>query len=173
MKTIFPALLAAAAVTLSPGAGAAPLIWTLLDVELDDGGIVTGQFTYDAGSNTFSGVNVVASGLPGTVFNVVLEGDAESLALVPAGPLAGAPLLQLIFDAPLSDLEGTFIGLVNPFLPAASSFQALCEDAGCVSAVFQRSFVDGGVLSSPVPLPAAAWLLGGALGALPLVRRRS
>jgi hypothetical protein len=90
---------------------------------------------------------------------------------VPDGALTSSPVLQLIFDTPLTN-DGTVVLLANPFFPAGSSFEATCEDGACLSAAFGRSFVDGALVSSPVPVPAAAWLLGGALGVLPLVRRR-
>lgn len=175
MKTIAHTLCAAVASALLASAGhAAPLFWTLEDALLDDGGTATGRFTYDADTNTFSGISITTTAgttLPGGIFSVFLEGDSETLAIVPAGPLAGAPILQLIFDAPLTSAGG-FVGLANIFLPAASSFEATCVDGDCLSADFGRSFVDGVLVASPVPVPAAAWLLGGALGVLPLVRRR-
>jgi hypothetical protein len=100
----------------------------------------------------------------------VLDGAADALALVGGGSLDGAPLLQLIFDVPLAN-DGTLVLLADPFFPAASSFEGICLDDACASADFGRSFVDGVLLASPVPVPAALWLLGGALGVLPLVRR--
>jgi hypothetical protein len=174
MKRTVPALLASLVLAAAPAANAAPLVWTLVDGLLDDGGAASGSFIYDADTNTFSAINLVTTGgsvLSGGTFQVLLDGDATAAAFVPDGALTSAPLLQLVFDTPLTN-DGTVVLLANPFFPAGSSFEATCEDGQCLSAVFGRSFVDGALVSSPVPVPAAAWLLGGALGVLPLVRRR-
>lgn len=176
MKTrIVPALLATFAMALSSAASAStvPVVWTLVDGLLDDGGTASGSFIYDADTNTFSAINLVTTGgsvLGGGTFSVLLEGDATAAAFVPAGDLDGATLLQLVFSVPLTN-DGTLVLLADPFFPPASSFEAICGD-GCLAATFGRSFVDGALLGTPVPVPAAAWLLGGALGVLPLVRRR-
>jgi hypothetical protein len=174
MKKAAPALLAACTLALSAAADAAPVVWTLVDGVLDDGGTASGSFVYDADTNTFSAINLVTTAgsvLGGGTFSVLLDGGATAAAFVPAGALDGAPLLQLIFDVPLTN-DGTLVLLANPVFPPASSFEATCEDGDCLSAAFGRSFVDGALLGAPVPVPAAAWLLGGALGVLPLVRRR-
>ncbi|MBL8225613.1 MAG: VPLPA-CTERM sorting domain-containing protein [Chromatiales bacterium] len=174
MKRTVPALLASLVLAAAPAAHAAPLVWTLVDGLLDDGGAASGSFIYDADTNTFSAINLVTTGgsvLSGGTFQVLLAGDGNAAAFVPDGALTSSPVLQLIFDTPLTN-DGTVVLLANPFFPAGSSFEATCEDGACLSAAFGRSFVDGALISSPVPVPAAAWLLGGALGVLPLVRRR-
>ena len=65
---------------------------------------------------------------------------------------------------------GTFTTLD---VPGASLTQAVgINDAGQVVGGFVDSSGAHGFVASPVPLPAAVWLLGTTLGGLGLVRRR-
>lgn len=155
---------------------AVPLVWSLVDAEFDDGGLASGSFVYDASTNTFSAVNITTtagSTLGGATYTTLLFGDQTGAGLVTGGgDLTGTPLLGLVFQPVLTNAGG-IVSLVDLFFPSASSFESVCDDAVCFGATFGRQFIDGGLVSSPVPVPAAAWLFAGALGALPLLRRRA
>jgi hypothetical protein len=163
-----------------PGAAASPIQWTLTDVLFEDGGTASGSFIYDADTNAFSAIAINTSGgtlAPPATYTAVIFGTAGDAALVPAaGPdLTGASLLQLVFQFPLTNAGG-LVFLVDPFFPTASSFEGGCLNAACTSVDFGRLMVDGGIIGTPasvVPLPAAAWLLGPALGLLAALRRRA
>jgi len=47
---------------LSAAAQATPLVWTLDQVSYGDGTLVTGSFTFDAATTTFSGLSLTTSG---------------------------------------------------------------------------------------------------------------
>ncbi len=174
MTTLRLAALLTAALLALP-AQAAPLVWTFDNAVFEDGGVATGSFVYDADTGTFSAVNVTTTAgtlAPGAVYTSALFGDATGAGFVTGGgDLTGTPLLGLAFLPALAN-DGDFVALIDIFFPPASSFEAVCDDAGCSGATFSRQFVDGALVASPVPLPAAAWLFGAALGALPLLRRR-
>ncbi len=174
MTTLRLAALFSAALLALP-AQAAPLVWTFDNAVFEDGGVATGSFVFDADTGTFSAVSVTTTAgtlNAGASYTDVLFGDATSAGLVTGGgDLTGTPLLGLAFLPPLTSAGG-FVALIDIFFPPASSFEAVCDDAGCATATFSRQFDDGARVASPVPVPAAAWLFGAALGALPLLRRR-
>lgn len=166
-------LLLGAAIALP--AQALPVIWTLTDVEFDDGGTATGSFIYDADSGIFSNValSTVGGFAPGGDYADVLFGaDTDALLVFDAfDDLTGAPALQLIFQTPLTNAGG-FVDLtfIDPFF---SSFEQTCFDSGCFSAGVDRTMVSGGLVGTVVPLPAAGWLLVSGLGAAAGLRRRA
>lgn len=171
-----PLLLAASLTALTPVAHAVPVLWTLTDVLFDDGGTATGSFTFDADTNAYSSVSITASGgfFATSSYASLLaggSGDAALIAGLALPPLTGEPLLQLVYEAPLTNAGG-LVGLVNYSFPANSSFQATCLDAGCFSANIDRMMVDGGLIGAVVPIPAAGVLLPTALAMLGLARRR-
>ena len=169
-------LVLAALLALAPGARATPVEWTLADVLFDDGGTAAGSFIYDADTDIFSAINISTSAgsfFAGAVYGELLFGGATDAAFV-SGALpdyTGEPLLQLIFQTPLTSAGG-LVGLVDLFFPVASSFEATCTDGPCFGAFFERSLVDGGLVGVVIPIPAAGLLLPGALVVLAFARRR-
>jgi hypothetical protein len=167
--------------------GAAPVTWTLQGVTLDNGGTIDGSFVYDADTNSYSdiaiqapdwyeisplftGENLTYVDLGGaTVPNpdaqqLPIDNETStSLSLAAGhwglGTIYGAEL-DLIFASALTNGGGT-IALVA----GSSNIEYFNEHIG-------DSFTVVGGAITAVPIPAAIWLFGSALGALGWVRRR-
>jgi len=158
---------------------AIPIQWTLTDVLFEDGGTATGLFNYDADTNAYSSISIVTTDAllaPLATFTTLLGGSATDAALVTGGgDQTGQPFLQLLyFQFPLTNAGGTLY-FIDPFFPAASSFDGTCLNATCTSVDYGRIMVDGGIIGSAapvIPVPAAAWLFGSALLAAGALRRR-
>lgn len=173
---IVKALLATSIVSISSVSLATPVQWTLSDVAYGDGGTASGSFIYDADSATFSAISIATTaGLdaPAAYYDTVLISESPyDLALTQSGALdlTGAPLLQLLFQAPLGNAGGA-ISLVDQFYPAFSSSEGECLDAVCSSAGLLRLMVDGGVTGTVVPLPPAVLLFSAAVAMMGFARR--
>ena len=156
-------------------AGAVPVLWTLTDVEFDDGGTAAGAFVYDAETDTFSSIAISSSGgtLAPADYADVLEGGATDALMVTdaLADLTDMSGLQLVFQAPLTDAGG-FVDLAS-FDPFFSSFELACLDAGCSSATIERTVITGGLAGTVVPLPGGLVLLASALGLLVRARSRA
>lgn len=175
------ALLAMALVAWSSVGLASPVQWTLADVLFEDAGTAAGSFIYDADTDTYAAISItITDGAqqPLATFNGLLLGGSSDAAFVPDASvpdLTGVALLQLIFQAPLSNAGGA-VSLVDSALPAASSFDGTCTDSGCSRFDFSRLMVDGVVIGAPVsevPLPAAGLLFAPAVLGLGFLRRRA
>ena len=167
-------------------AEAARLTWTLQDVVFTDGAIASGTFDYDRDDGPdgkFSNINIGVSG--GSVIS-----DATFADLVP-GVLTGPGFVAFISDIPvtpgettrftirfdgfLSNAGGSIPLVASPSIDASS--QEVCSTFNDPDECFliepNVRFVSGGfVTTSPVPVPAAAWLFGSALGILGWLRRK-
>ena len=62
------ALLMTAIAMFAQTAQADPIVWTLEDLVFNDGTMVTGSFTYDAGTNTYSNWNISVNAVTTAVF---------------------------------------------------------------------------------------------------------
>jgi hypothetical protein len=177
VRRLIPLMTLLASLSLAPDARAVSVLWTLEDVAFDDGGTAAGTFAYDADLDAFSTIAITTtagSSAGGGTVNALLAGDPLSAALVPRqGDLTGATLLQLLFQAPLTNAGGV-VALVDPFFAPNSSSEGSCSNASCSSAKFARFMVSGNVVGMPVPVPAAGGLLTAGLAVLGArVRRRT
>jgi hypothetical protein len=162
---------------------ASPVLWTLQDVEFEDGGTASGSFIYDRDSNAFSAISIITTTpaqAPWHTFNALLPGgfnDFNGVELVQSGfpNLSNRPLLQLTFMTQLTNAGGV-VALVDFFAPPGPSVEANCLTSNCSSASFVRAMSSGGIfgqaVATVVPLPAAGLLLPAALGLLTFLRRR-
>ena len=151
---------------VSTAAFAAPVEWTLQDVQFEDGGTAYGSFTFDADLGQFSDVNVTTTS--GTMFSgLEYDGCHGFFGCTESAIVVGidSDLNQwfgFALDSPLTNAGGTRQLVIAPC-------QASCEivdiDTGSV-----RNVVSGSV--SAVPIPTAVWLFGSALAGLGFVRRR-
>jgi len=173
MKTLTLSLALLALGMLAAPAGAVPVLWTLTDVQFDDGATAIGSFVYDADLDQFSAVSIETTPgfVPGAVYGEVLFGAATDALAIPAGlaDLTGAPALQLVFQQPLTNAGG--VADLASFVPGFSSFEQTCFDASCFSAGVDRTVLTGGVIGTVVPLPAAGWLFVSALALVWSARR--
>ena len=153
-------------------ATAIPLEWTLNDVLLDDGQYLTGQFTYDADTNTYSNLSITSPEPPWwlglteyTFTSSVNPSDAESILMGrnPSG-FNGSHYVNLFFDSALTNQGGNVALRLNGY--SREEFDETNYGGG----VLDRFVVSGSV--SAVPVPAAAWLFGSGLGLLGWFRRR-
>ena len=143
-----------------PGlATAASLTWTL-DATTNNAGIISGNFDYDAGNNSFSNINITGALVsfdqlnaynPGTATLTFTNLDNDNLTVV------------VDQNAPLTPFGGSFsIISGTEFRNSNSSFRTIESDT----------------LSAPVPVPApepsTLLLLGsGLVGLVALTRRRA
>jgi hypothetical protein len=113
---------------------AEPLTWYLQDVQFSDGGSASGSFDYDADSNTYSNVSVVAtdsSGNPSTIYgfgmlNAEFTPSASSVSLsVGPEPIVQSSELMLAFVSPLTAAGGSV---------AISTTESLSKEGLCAQA---------------------------------------
>lgn len=166
------ATFAAALALGSHSAQAAPVTWTLDDVIFYDGGTASGNFTFDAATNTYTAwsitttatTNAAADGgypLNGATYTTNnLTGASSSSYLNPYGVTVktggGADSLSLVFNSVLTGAGGT-IKIKTGSEYAGFGFESRSLESGSVSAV---------------PLPGALPMFAAGLGMLGLVRGR-
>lgn len=152
-------------VVLLIGSGAAERViaatWTFQNTEFADGALtLSGSFDYDAGTNTYSGLVLNSAGAIVTAPHTALAASSSTFlgAVDGSGNLNGAPLFQIYFSSPLTELGGT----VSLLLSGATSY-GTCGDASCTAAFPIVFGTSGQVVAAAVPLPPAVWLLLSAL----------
>lgn len=85
--------------------------WTVTGTR-DGGGTISGSFDYDAGTDTYSAINITttAGSLPGATYtaaNVAFSNPTRLVAVTTGGADAGQPAMGLTFSAALSGAAGT------------------------------------------------------------------
>lgn len=183
-------------------AWAIPVTWTLNDVTLAEtisggtyyGATVTGSFTYDADTNTYSNVSVLTG--PGYPIVAIWYGDLYTETLSPNGfnPVLSASSdnltinsggfgsvfcgfafcesnLYLLFASSLTNAGGT-VNLVVPGINTVGSREDLLFSGG--GGIVSTRFITSGLLVgvAAVPVPAAVWLFGSALAGLSWISRK-
>lgn len=176
MKKIIVALILA---VFAGSAQATPILWTLDDVEFDDGGTATGTFLYDADTDIYSAISVtttVGTTLPGEFYqfhNPDVFSDADGLLGLTtiANPVGGTPAFNINLESALTNAGGTVVLLT---LPPPAAFEGFCFNDPCTG--FQGTFravTSGTVFAQAVPEPSSALLfpVGLAIWARALRRR--
>jgi len=118
-------------VSLAAAASASPITWSLSGVT-SLGTTITGSFTYNADTNTFSSIDIMTVGgsvIPSETWTVESDTGASGtfLGLVDTSSSnqTGAHLLGLFFASPLTDLGGT--------VEIYETQQGTCSNATCSS----------------------------------------
>ncbi len=131
---------------VSFGANAAPLHWQLNGVVFSDGGRVFGGFDYDAGTGTYSNINLTTT--PGSI---VTSGNYYNSAAPYAGSTA-AGYFNGVSTVPV--FPGTTAALALGFSPALSASggtvsivafaaESTCANSACGSVTPQRTITSG------------------------------
>lgn len=190
MKKIIPLI----ALLICHTATAAPVTWTLDDVAFAAGTTATGQFNYDANTNTYSDVSItVTLGdidnydewlTPETIrtyteFNEWLGGDNSADGAnnaVDEVVRDDGFLTAIVFEIFVLDFAENLTnsgGTVNLLSSSSMSQRATylgCEYFMTCGLVFSENLVSGSI--SAVPMPPAIWLFGSALAGLGWMRRK-
>ena len=170
IQRLFLALVLSALFLIGSVAQASVIRWTLDSVTFSGGGAATGWFDYDTGTAlpTDWDVDVTASGVwsafnftPATSIATPLTIPLFSFTLSAGG---GGPDFFLDFHNSLAVPDSNNPLVLLGELENRHSFRSESGPGA--------QLVAGGFASAPVPVPAAAWLFGSALGLLGWMRRR-
>jgi PEP-CTERM motif len=149
------------------------LLWTITPNPFDDGGSLSGSFSFDDVTTTYGSINVTTTAgslLGGQHYHSLTDiapSDGTTLVLGPhlVLDLTGDNFLELLFDGALTNLGGSvgFFGV-----------EFHCTDTGCSDPLIRQTLnegtVTGGVVAAPEPSPLI--LLGSGLLGLLAARRR-
>jgi hypothetical protein len=166
---------------ITPVAVAMPVAWTLNNVNFADGGTATGSFSYDADLNAYSAVSITTT--PGSAFSGWTYGGqaidqpqtASQLIATTSNALTqpNSVLFALRFDAPLANAGGVRNLLAGAqLIPPQGSYEVVCAVAGACAAPAARLLLSGNITAQVIPVPAAMWLFGSALGVMGWMRRK-
>jgi hypothetical protein len=153
LKTVCRVSVAALAILCVASASAAPVVWYLDGVVRDDGGTVSGSFTYDAAAGvdgTYSSISITSTagtGIPGQAYGSVEAGRADFVLLYPEprpADLTGSIGISLDFTGGLA-VRGGAVDL------GAFSFEFTCADANCSGAISEVPVTGQVTTSLPVP----------------------
>ncbi len=194
-KTPKLAVTAFAALSIATAADAAPLDWFFSDIQTTTGETLTGGFTFDADTVSYSNISATLSGgalQEDLTFNsldpvAVSRGsvrDRGFLFLIDEANEPGDSFVTFSLSGPMTN-SGGFVSLAPtpPFVPSGSGSCALTSPQSPLcqpvtfSLVFDNSIATAGVSttappSAVVPLPATGVLLGSLLAGLGLFGRR-
>ena len=162
----FAIALGTCAVFISLPASAATIDYVLVNVTFSDGGTATGTFSWDTVTGTPSAYNITTTAtgsFGGFVYNSGTSSASTTSGLFGPDRFAleypyFSPTLVLRFANPLSSGGTDFL------LTGLNSYECMnCSPYRVVTA---------GAAVEVVPVPAAVWLFGSALGVMGVMRRK-
>jgi hypothetical protein len=150
---------------------AMPVVWTLADAVFDDGGIATGSFTYDAGTGTYTDINIVTTAgnqqpipvYPGSNYGDLNNNTVPGSHILIFETGSNNYGLGLNWQGSLSNAGGNIALEVG--MTSAGSYEIDLSN-------FSQRFLASGTISA-IPVPAAVWLFGSALAGLGWFRRKT
>ena len=169
-----------ATVCFSTASYAAPVTWSLTNVQFDDGAVATGTFVYDADTNQASAINITVIGGSSDISGYgALSTDPFTYSNNGGVGLGGGSLWfwewdtntstdcpegdcqrNFVVDALSSPLTNASLGTVVSFDLAQLSIEAFSNNSGSVT----RTIVSGALTA--VPIPPAVLLFVSALAGL-------
>jgi len=169
----------------------APASGSFLDIDLTGGNTTA---TLNGGVITFANLTLTIPGESGpTIINA--SGAGMEVVVGGSGTIGGDGIVQIIVEAPGSDLAADFSTFSDIVTDCTGSLCALVSLLGLdmeryiltldydasftsftgsfVGETNNNSLVYANLNSAPIPVPAAVWLFGSALGLLGWMRRRA
>ncbi len=180
LKPLF--LCASVILTSTLSVTAAPINWVLQDVTLQDGGVATGGFTFDAATNTYSDITIVrTAGLAPGGANAIAHEAATFTQVTPAANVTPSATFT-IFTTDAADQTGAlffqlFFGTALTDAAVVTDLNAIGTGTGrCASLTCNQVQANQAVLITtgsvaPVPLPASAGFLALGLAGFASLRR--
>jgi hypothetical protein len=137
--------------------------WTISGATFEDGGTLTGSFTYDFTNNTISSISVTTTaggGFPAATFTTLLPTilvnpnyiPLLTPACTPSVNCTGMPALALAFATPITAAGGSVA------LDLGNGTQRTCTNAACTSVAapgqrfLKTGVVAGTVLATGIPV---------------------
>ncbi|HVS82829.1 MAG TPA: Calx-beta domain-containing protein [Pyrinomonadaceae bacterium] len=132
--------------TVSAGAAATPMTWYLTGFTFADGATATGSFVFDAGTHSFSSVNIATTTATrtGATYSTLSTGlipDATgALFDTSAAPnQTGLPGFSMLFSSPLTGAGGT---------TTVTGKEADCADPGCSTPTGTMRLITAGTVTT-------------------------
>lgn len=181
MRRLFLRTLGAlVALLIAPASWSAALTWTLDGVTFHDGATATGTFDYDAVTSTYSNIDITVTGFVNSQVYGALDSDPYTYNSPDILPQSTSDLLVFVEQISTPDASSDCFGycrrtmLISFESNLTSLGGTIAVDLNVLSferleAVFNNDehiIIGGAVSAVAVPVPAAAWLFGTALGIL-------
>jgi hypothetical protein len=152
-------------------AQAALVKWTLDGVTFEDTSSATGSFIHDASTDMFTEIAIVTNVATHSFSLEPSPLTTISFISSNAADLTGVTFMSFKLDSPLTDAGGIVDITLTP--GGIGSHEGICgtPDSGCAPRSVERYIASGSLIGTQVPVPAAVWLFGSALGLLGWLRR--
>ena len=155
----------------APSAHAAPIVWTLSNVEFDDGRSVTGSFAFDADTTTYSLITLNVSGLLVGTFDAIAPSATDSLAYFLRSGDGPDFTNDFVVRFSLANAMTNAGGLINLNLPGSGMGLSTVAD-GSADSPFSFG-ISGSISAAEIPEPSTLLLVALGLMSLRVAKRTS